>query len=116
MRILHILDHSIPAHRGYTFRTLAILREQPRLGWVTIHLTAQRIIGLVQQRWRQLRATARQLIDTDRNWKNSAFGYENVYARCLARNPADAGSTRAHEHTPPPRLRPRAIMTAPLGR
>ena len=28
MRILHILDHSIPLHSGYTFRTAAILREQ----------------------------------------------------------------------------------------
>jgi asparagine synthase (glutamine-hydrolysing) len=27
MRILHVLDHSIPLHSGYTFRTLAILRE-----------------------------------------------------------------------------------------
>jgi PEP-CTERM/exosortase A-associated glycosyltransferase len=39
MRILHILDHSIPLHSGYTFRTLAILREQRRLGWETFHLT-----------------------------------------------------------------------------
>jgi hypothetical protein len=28
MRILHVLDHSIPLHSGYTFRTAAILREQ----------------------------------------------------------------------------------------
>src|SRR5512139_358556 len=40
MRILHILDHSIPAHSGYTFRTLGILREQRRLGWETFHLTS----------------------------------------------------------------------------
>jgi len=40
MRILHILDHSIPAHSGYTFRTLAILREQRRLGWETFHVTS----------------------------------------------------------------------------
>lgn len=39
-RILHILDHSIPLHSGYTFRTLAILREQARLGWQTFHLTS----------------------------------------------------------------------------
>jgi hypothetical protein len=38
-RILHILDHSIPLHSGYTFRTAAILREQRRLGWETLHLT-----------------------------------------------------------------------------
>ncbi len=40
MRILHILDHSIPLHSGYTFRTLAILREQRRLGWQTFQLTS----------------------------------------------------------------------------
>ncbi len=39
MRILHVLDHSIPLHSGYTFRTLAILREQRRLGWETLQLT-----------------------------------------------------------------------------
>ena len=39
MRVLHVLDHSIPLHSGYTFRTLAILREQRRLGWETLQLT-----------------------------------------------------------------------------
>lgn len=40
MRILHILDHSAPLHSGYTFRTLAILAQQRRLGWQTLHLTS----------------------------------------------------------------------------
>ncbi len=40
LRILHVLDHSIPLHSGYTFRTLSILREQRRLGWETAHLTS----------------------------------------------------------------------------
>jgi PEP-CTERM/exosortase A-associated glycosyltransferase len=40
LRILHVLDHSIPLHSGYTFRTRAILREQRRLGWETFHLTS----------------------------------------------------------------------------
>ena len=40
MRILHVLDHSIPLHSGYTFRTLSLLREQRRLGWQTHHLTS----------------------------------------------------------------------------
>jgi glycogen(starch) synthase len=40
MRILHILDHSAPLHSGYTFRTLAILGQQRKLGWQTIHLTS----------------------------------------------------------------------------
>lgn len=33
MRILHVLDHSVPLHSGYSFRTLAIVREQQRRGW-----------------------------------------------------------------------------------
>ena len=40
MRILHVLDHSIPLHSGYTFRTAALLREQRALGWETFHLTS----------------------------------------------------------------------------
>ncbi len=40
LRILHVLDHSIPLHSGYAFRTLAILREQRKLGWQTFQLTS----------------------------------------------------------------------------
>ena len=40
LRVLHILDHSIPLHSGYTFRTLSLLREQRRRGWETFHLTS----------------------------------------------------------------------------
>jgi len=40
MRILHVLDHSIPLHSGYTFRTASLLREQRVLGWDTFHLTS----------------------------------------------------------------------------
>lgn len=40
LRILHVLDHSIPLHSGYTFRTLSILREQRKLGWETFHITS----------------------------------------------------------------------------
>ena len=39
MRILHILDHSIPLQSGYTFRTRNILRQQRALGWDTVHVT-----------------------------------------------------------------------------
>ena len=40
MRVLHVLDHSIPLHSGYTFRTRAILEQQRRMGWETFHLTS----------------------------------------------------------------------------
>lgn len=39
LRILHVLDHSLPLHSGYTFRTVSILRAQHALGWETVHLT-----------------------------------------------------------------------------
>lgn len=42
MRILHILDHSLPLHSGYAFRTISILREQRAFGWETFHLTTPR--------------------------------------------------------------------------
>src|SRR5215471_15631994 len=39
LRILHVFDHSLPLHSGYSFRSIALLREQRRLGWKTFHLT-----------------------------------------------------------------------------
>ena len=42
MRILHVLDHSLPLQSGYSFRTVAILREQRSLGWQTLQLTTPR--------------------------------------------------------------------------
>jgi len=39
LKVLHVLDHSIPLHSGYSFRTLAILREQSKLGWRTFQVT-----------------------------------------------------------------------------
>lgn len=42
MKILHILDHSIPLHSGYTFRTRNILAQQRLLGWETAHLTSSK--------------------------------------------------------------------------
>src|SRR6185312_15359886 len=40
LRILHVLDQSIPVHSGYTFRTLAILSQQRAQGWETYQLTS----------------------------------------------------------------------------
>lgn len=45
MRIVHVLDHSLPLHSGYAFRTASILREQHRLGWTTLQLTTPRHAG-----------------------------------------------------------------------
>ena len=40
-RVLHVLDHSLPLHSGYTFRTRAILKAQQAAG-----LEARGITGL----------------------------------------------------------------------
>jgi PEP-CTERM/exosortase A-associated glycosyltransferase len=48
MRILHVLDHSVPLHSGYAFRTLAILRQQRRLGWETVQITSSKHHGAAQ--------------------------------------------------------------------
>ena len=42
MRILHILDHSLPLHSGYTFRTRAILKAQQALGLTVAGVTGAR--------------------------------------------------------------------------
>ena len=41
-RVLHVLDHSLPLHSGYTFRTRAILKAQAGLGLEVRGLTSQR--------------------------------------------------------------------------
>ncbi len=41
-RILHVLDHSLPLHSGYTFRTRAILKAQEAAGLDVRSITSQR--------------------------------------------------------------------------
>ncbi len=41
-RILHVLDHSLPLHSGYTFRTRAILKAQAAAGWEIAGITGVR--------------------------------------------------------------------------
>jgi PEP-CTERM/exosortase A-associated glycosyltransferase len=42
LRILHILDHSLPLHSGYAFRTRAILKAQVEKGWEVAGITGAR--------------------------------------------------------------------------
>jgi PEP-CTERM/exosortase A-associated glycosyltransferase len=42
MRILHVLDHGLPLHSGYTFRTRAIVKAQLARGWEVACLTGPR--------------------------------------------------------------------------
>ena len=60
MKILHVLDHSLPISDGYSFRSDAILRGQRALGWETVQVTgpkhqpinapAETVAGLEYQR------------------------------------------------------------------
>ena len=45
MKVLHVLDHSLPLHSGYVFRTQGILTEQRVLGIETHHLTSAKHPG-----------------------------------------------------------------------
>jgi PEP-CTERM/exosortase A-associated glycosyltransferase len=45
MRILHVFDHTLPLHSGYTFRSAAILRNQRKMGWDTYHLSGPKQIN-----------------------------------------------------------------------
>ena len=45
MRILHVLDHSLPLHSGYTFRTRAIMKAQAAHGWAVRGVTGVRHKG-----------------------------------------------------------------------
>jgi PEP-CTERM/exosortase A-associated glycosyltransferase len=42
VRVLHVLDHSLPMHSGYSFRTRAILKAQQRLGMEVRAITGLR--------------------------------------------------------------------------
>lgn len=42
MRVLHILDHSLPLQSGYTFRTRAIMSAQIARGWQVLGVTGAR--------------------------------------------------------------------------
>jgi len=45
MKILHVFDHTLPLHSGYTFRSAAILHNQRKIGWETCHLSGPKQIN-----------------------------------------------------------------------
>jgi PEP-CTERM/exosortase A-associated glycosyltransferase len=52
VRILHLLDHSLPLQSGYSFRTIGILTAQRKRGWNTVQMTTPkqyRFEGAVDQ-------------------------------------------------------------------
>lgn len=93
LRILHVLDHSLPLQSGYAFRTLALLREQRALGWDPVALTTPKhylagpdeedVEGFHFFRTRkQLRALARlPLMDNAIVVRATARRIEDLFAR-----------------------------------
>ena len=63
MRILHVLDHGLPLHSGYTFRTRAILKAQMARGW------------------EERRDAARRFVEEHRNWSSNIARYIPVYQK-----------------------------------
>lgn len=67
LRILHVLDHSLPHHSGYVFRTLSMLTAQRQRGWQTLQLTSpkQGAVAATEEEidgwrfWRTCPSTAR---------------------------------------------------------
>ncbi|MES2494781.1 MAG: TIGR04063 family PEP-CTERM/XrtA system glycosyltransferase [Pseudomonadota bacterium] len=92
MKILHILDHSLPIHSGYTFRTRAILKSQISMGWEVMGVTGPRYNdaqpdpvveeGLRFHRtppvrparapigeWREVQALTRRVVEVAEQWR-----------------------------------------------
>jgi PEP-CTERM/exosortase A-associated glycosyltransferase len=51
LKILHILDHSLPLHSGYAFRSQNILRMQRQRGWQPVALTSPK----QEENWKGVR-------------------------------------------------------------
>jgi len=91
-RVLHVLDHSLPLHSGYTFRTRAILTAQARNGLDVRGITGLRHLaagpdreeaeGLIFHRtrgtaggppglreWREVRRLADGIVALARDWR-----------------------------------------------
>ncbi|MGS1016842.1 TIGR04063 family PEP-CTERM/XrtA system glycosyltransferase [Allosphingosinicella humi] len=110
MRILHVLDHSLPMHSGYAFRTRAILKAEIARGWEVACLTGARhvrpgpdpetIDDLVFHRtpqpaagpsplreWREMRSLAARLDRLIVEWKPDQLHVHSPVLNALAALP-----------------------------
>lgn len=97
LRVLHVLDHSIPLHSGYTFRTLAILREQRRLGWETLQLTTPKQ-GVTMAREEQIDGL--RLLRTPSAKGTGLLGQMRLTAARIAEVVRDESPDLIHAHSP----------------
>jgi PEP-CTERM/exosortase A-associated glycosyltransferase len=107
MRILHVLDHGLPLHSGYTFRTRAILKAQMARGWEVACLTGPRhkaegpamevIDGITFYRtpapapgpsplgeWREIKALAKRLDALVSDWRPDQLHVHSPVLNALA--------------------------------
>jgi PEP-CTERM/exosortase A-associated glycosyltransferase len=107
MRILHVLDHSLPMHSGYTFRTRAILKAQQAKGWEVVCVTGARhvvdgpdpemIDGITFYRtphtakgpsplreWREIGALAKRIDQLVTEWKPDQLHVHSPVLNALA--------------------------------
>jgi PEP-CTERM/exosortase A-associated glycosyltransferase len=110
MRILHVLDHSLPLHSGYTFRTRAIVTAQKARGLQVACLTGVRherggpdpehIEGIdffrtpspakapsPLREWREIRALSRRLDALVEEWKPDHIHVHSPVLNALAALP-----------------------------
>ena len=53
MKILHILDHSLPLHSGYTFRSQNIFQAQKNRGWEPVIVTSPKHEESCKEPWKE---------------------------------------------------------------
>lgn len=110
MRIVHILDHSLPLQSGYAFRTRAIVKAQLARGWEVVCLTGPRqgsagqdpeqIDGITFYRtpkpgpapaplgeWREIRALSARLDRLVRDWRPDQLHAHSPVLSALATLP-----------------------------
>ena len=95
MRILHVLDHSLPLQSGYTFRTRAILKASRERGWDVAGVTGAR---------QRTEATGWEEADGLRFFRAPSGGGELAgllgFARGIARAVRDFRPDLIHAHSP----------------
>lgn len=73
MKILHVLDHSLPLHSGYTFRSQSIFRAQRARGWQPVVVTSPKHEQSWQGAW-----SALEEIDGVRYYRTGAVSSSRV--------------------------------------
>jgi PEP-CTERM/exosortase A-associated glycosyltransferase len=106
MLILHVLDHSIPLHSGYTFRSRSIFEQQRALGWQTEHVTSTKHADAVPDQPDEETVEGLHFYRTQKRSRLHALPVLNQYAviRDLERRLGEVGQRLRpdllHAHSP----------------